>query len=113
MVTFNFNIVITLIALIILIVFLIVVGIMFYLNQFKKTFPPVIADCPDYWLAKSENDILQCVNVNNTGNNNCPKSMNFSKSEFQGSKGLCRKYKWAKGCDVSWDGISQLEEQCS
>ena len=67
----------------------------------------------DYWLDKSNGDTSKCVNVKKIGKQRCPKIMDFSKARFQGSKGLCTKYKWARKCDITWDGISQLEDPCS
>ena len=109
----SFNTIVIIVAAVILVISLIAIGIMIYLNQFKKAFPPVVADCPDYWLDKSDGDSSKCVNVKKIGKEKCPKIMDFSQARFQGSKGLCRKYKWAKRCDITWDGISQLEDPCS
>ena len=108
-----FNITLTLVAIVVSIIFLVIVGVKFYLNRYNITFPPVIADCPDYWLDESDDDTIKCVNVKNIGKEGCPKTMNFSDSRFKGNNGLCRKYKWAKRCDITWDGISQLEDTCS
>ena len=109
----SFNTIVIIVAVVILVISLIAIGIMIYLNQFKKAFPPVVADCPDYWLDKSNGNASKCVNVKKIGKKRCPKIMNFSRAGFQGKKGLCRKYKWARRCDITWDGISQLEDPCS
>ena len=67
-------------------------------SQNNKKYPPVIADCPDYWLDMSDGDTSKCVNVKKLGDGSCSDTMNFSQSIWQGSKGLCNKYKWAKKC---------------
>ena len=108
------NIIVPILAAIILIIFFVTTGIIFYLNRYNVSFPPVISDCPDYWLDESKDDTSKCVNVQKLGKEECPKIMDFSQSRFQGSNGLCRKYKWAKSCDITWDGItSQIDDPCS
>jgi hypothetical protein len=32
--------------------------------------------------------------------------MNFNDPAFSGSNELCAKYRWAKKCKISWDGIT-------
>ena len=32
--------------------------------------------------------------------------MDFNTPYFRGSDGTCNKYKWAKSCDLTWDGIT-------
>ena len=43
----------------ILIICLIIIGIQFYIKRIDVTFPPVVADCPDYWLNESKGDNLR------------------------------------------------------
>ena len=42
---------------------------------------------------------------------NCA-SVDFSAEEYAGSAGLCNKQSWAKTCQVSWDGVSNLPSAC-
>jgi hypothetical protein len=114
----NFQKIVLLIAVILLIIALIFIG--YSLGQAKadETWPPIIGECPDYWVDISGNGAM-CVNVNNLGTCNIPSegnlnSMDFSNSYFNSSDGLCAKYKWANGCDVTWDGItSGIANPCS
>jgi hypothetical protein len=99
------------IALVILIITLLFIGITIKHAKKKEQWPPVIGDCPDYWI-----DLLgngeKCVNVKDLGS--CTKTekgqshytMDFSVPAFTGSDELCSKYNWANKCGVTWDGIT-------
>ena len=96
------------IALVILIVTLLFIGIT--IKQTKnEQWPPIIGDCPDYWIDLSGNG-GQCVNVKDLGT--CKSTtpghftQDFTTPAFTGSNGLCSKYNWANNCGVSWDGIT-------
>lgn len=100
------------IAIILLIVLLCIMGYNLYFKSYQMAFPPVVADCPDYWLDKSDGDSSKCVNVKNlgkVGNRWCPGSddfMDFSSEMWLGPAGLDRKQAWAKYCDLQWDGVT-------
>jgi len=51
-----------------------------------------------------------CYNVNNLGGT-C-KAAVFTTNEFQGSVGMCNKQKYAKGCKVSWEGVTNVADAC-
>lgn len=93
-------ILITAIFLTIFIIFLIYIS---FLNQKKnETWPPVIAECPDYWSLDATG---KCMNIHNLGI--CPnKTVDFNQPPFGGSDDLCAKYNWATTCRNSWDGIT-------
>lgn len=97
-------------AVVLLIISLILIVILMNNNTKPEQWPPLIGDCPDYWVDTSGNG-SNCVNVKNLGN--CT-SMDFTTSHFTGSQGLCNKYKWATStCGVSWDGITYgVENPC-
>jgi hypothetical protein len=97
-------------AIVILIIALIVIGIILGKTN-DKQWPPMTAQCPDYWTIDGVGKDAQCVNVKNLGT--CQPqgdqdhlTMNFNTSTHSGSRGLCAKYKWATKCGVSWDGIT-------
>ena len=88
-----------------------------YTGKFSKEFPPVVASCPDYWLDRQVKDALgntksNCVNVKNLGT--CPdqKSKSFDEPQWLGKTGECRKSKWAKLCNLTWDGITNNPNVC-
>lgn len=104
-------------AIIILIVALVFIGIALTYSS-DTTWPPMTPDCPDYWMMDGSGNNAQCINVKDLGT--CPPqgnqkhlTMNFNTSPFDGSNELCAKYKWAKKCKVSWDGITYgVENPC-
>ena len=56
-------------------------------------YPPVISDCPDYWLDRSDGDGSNCRNLQKLGRTNCAKTMDFSGAYWTGQDGLCNKNK--------------------
>jgi hypothetical protein len=97
-------------AIIILIITLVFIGIA--LSYSKQTeWPPMVPQCPDYWIFDGSGNNARCINIKDLGT--CrPKrgdkhlKMDFSNSAFTGSNEMCAKYMWAKRCGVSWDGIT-------
>lgn len=85
---------------------LIIIAIKFFLLKKDFVFPPVIPSCPDFWedLSEKENG-SKCVNVNKLGTCNTG-MMDFTRSKWIGSNGLCNKKIWARACGISWDGVS-------
>lgn len=101
------------ISVVLLIICLIFVGVSLYKNKYNKKFPPIMANCPDYWVDQSDqNNGSKCVNAQNLGNGQCANTMDFSNSVWGGTNGLCAKSKWAKSCDLTWDGIDNNSAVC-
>lgn len=90
---------------ILLIIILVIIGVSLYTAKYSDSFPPVLANCPDYWLDNSKGNASECVNVKGLGNSACQRKIDFS-SYSTGNAGLCSKKAWAKSCDITWDGIS-------
>ena len=113
----NFQKTILLFSLFILILVFIFIGIGFSNSVINKNWPPIISDCPDYWIDMSGNG-AECYNVLNLGICNIPTTnnknyKNFNIDEFKGSNGICAKYNWAKNCKLEWDGItSDVNNSC-
>tara|TARA_B100001093_G_C26782075_1_gene995071 strand:- start:896 stop:1240 length:345 start_codon:yes stop_codon:yes gene_type:complete len=107
----NFQKVVVIIAIVVLIILLSWIGYAMYKNQHSGTFPPVVAQCPDYWDVSGNN---LCINTRSLGT--CAidgdKSMNFDQDQFKGAEGSCQKYRWARGCGVSWSGITNDPNIC-
>ena len=59
----SFNSLVLMIASIILIILLIVIGITMYYSAKNAEFPPVIAECPDYWNVTKEDNKTMCKNI--------------------------------------------------
>ena len=110
----SFHKIIITIAIAILLIFLFFIAISLYRSRQGKEFPPVIANCPDYWIDESpKNNGSKCVNKQRLGNKQCSKIMNFSGPNWAGNQGLCAKSKWAKSCGLTWDGIDNNSGVCS
>ena len=91
-----------LIASVLLILVLGLIAYMLYKAQSQVQFPPVVAQCPDYWTVSGE---ATCTNVQNIGSG-CQSPMDFSGPQWQGSNGLQAKYNWAKSCGLTWQGVT-------
>jgi hypothetical protein len=117
MASFQKNVLI--VAVIILIILLIIIGYLLVKTGTNDTWPPIIGQCPDYWIDFSGNG-ANCVNVQSlgdcsgNGNIHCPNAINntpssgmdFTTSAFTDSQnGLCNKYNWAMSNGITWDGI--------
>jgi len=97
-------------AIIILIISLVFIGITLSYSK-DKEWPPMVPQCPDYWVFDGSGNNAKCINIKDLGT--CPPqegdehlNMDFSNNQFTGSNGMCAKYTWAKKCGVSWDGIT-------
>ncbi len=112
------------ISIVIFIILMIFIGSVLYKNKYSNTFPPIVSECPDYWIDRqksmenpdADSDDVKtaqsCFNVKNLGNTSCSKTMDFTGDFWQGSTGACNKYKWAKKCDLTWDGITNSSNSC-
>jgi hypothetical protein len=113
----NFQKIVLTVAIIVLIIVLVVIGVTLSKASYAESWPPVIGDCPDYWVDISGNG-EGCLNTNSLGRCNIPtknknNTMDFNKSPFIGSGGNCAKYKWASSCNITWDGItSGVQNPC-
>lgn len=100
------------IAIVVLVVFLVFIGYKMYKNRLQDVEQRIIGSCPDYWSLNTVNGKTRCENVKNLGKKSCSKTMNFSVQPWNLQDGLCRKFKWAKGCDLTWDGITNDANVC-
>lgn len=111
------------ISVIILIISLSFIGLALYRQKYKSDYPPVIANCPDYWIDKSDTgngskcnlDTITSQSLGNVSPQCQPKNkdgIDFSTPYYSGADGLCNKAKWAKGCNLTWDGISDNPDVC-
>ena len=114
----GFQKIVLIIAIIVLIVTLVFIGLVLNSSS-SETWPPLVAECPDWWIADGSGNNTTCINVKDLGV--CPaqsgkkhQTMNFNSSVFTGSDGTCAKYNWANKCDVTWDGITYgVENPCN
>jgi len=121
----NFQKIVLTVAIIIFIILLLFIGSVLYNEKRNSSFPPVVSSCPDFWLDReittqtsidgnnSSETTGKCYNNHNLGNPSCSKEMDFTGDFWTGTDGTCNKYKWAKGCDLTWDGITNNSDSCS
>ena len=113
----NFQKIVLTIATVLLIVILVVIGVSLSKASVEENWPPVVGECPDYWVDMSGNGEA-CFNSHSLGKCNIPSegnpnSMNFNISPFTEDNGTCAKYTWANKCQVTWDGItSGIKNPC-
>jgi hypothetical protein len=117
---FNFQKIVLTIAIVIFIILIIFISIILRNNKYSVKFPPTVSQCPDYWIDMPDqsgthnlNPSQTCTNIKNLGNVSCDKTMDFTGDFWQGSFGMCNKYKWAKSCDLTWDGITNNPNICN
>lgn len=104
----------TMVAIGVLVFALIFVAIMLVVEANNPgKFPPYSSTCPDYWnMEQNKNGKDVCVNNNNLGkiqNKGC-RQMQPDNSIFSGDAGECNKYKYAKACTITWDGITNSQD---
>lgn len=104
--------VILVVAILGLIISLIVVYLMIR-RQNKVKWPPIVAECPDWWKATTDkNGKTVCANVQNLGK--CAAPFYPDDEMYTGADGACNKYKWATNCGLQWDGITYgVDNPCS
>jgi hypothetical protein len=77
--------------------------------------------CNDYATPKNDVDgskcPVKCYNVHQLGKasaacTSIPTEIDFGTTAYKGSGGLCAKQKWAKQCDITWDGVTNVKNAC-
>lgn len=109
-----FKIIVLIIAGIILITVLTGMSLAFKNANSDVQFPPVHSNCPDYWVEEEDSETKKnmCINKKNLGKPSCSKKMDFSVFPYGGSDDVCQKQMWAKGCRITWDGVTNNKEAC-
>jgi len=125
----NFNKTVLMVASVLLILGLIIIGLFISKNIEKSDFPPIISDCPDYWNVVYDNTFVVDSNLNTNQKISCRNnSINsgrnvdscrtynanaFNSAGTTAADKICAKYRWAKSCDIHWDGISNNSQACA
>lgn len=100
----NFQTTTIIVAVVIYILFILFAWFMMT-KKSTQTWPPLVGECPDYWVDMSGNG-AKCVNTKNLGTCQNNRVMDFTVSPYNGTDDLCQKYTWATGCGLTWDGIT-------
>tara|TARA_B100001142_G_scaffold326875_1_gene383293 strand:- start:1071 stop:1424 length:354 start_codon:yes stop_codon:yes gene_type:complete len=114
-----FQTIVLIVAISILSLCLIFIGVALYYHKDAEKYPPVQASCPDYWLDisdKYDDGHVHCKNIHGLGKG-CTQSgkneiMSFTSSKWLGNHGTCNKRKWARHCDLTWDGVTNSSLTC-
>ena len=106
----NFQMSVITSAICILIIMLVFISYILYTDNKNIKFPPVIGECPDYWVS----DNSGCTNLHNLGKVDQAGCMakDFSTDTFSGHDSNCLKSKWAINCELSWQGITDNPKIC-
>tara|TARA_Y100000741_G_scaffold51210_4_gene35079 strand:+ start:5771 stop:6106 length:336 start_codon:yes stop_codon:yes gene_type:complete len=100
------------ISTIILIISLILVSTFLSKALMEETYPPIIADCPDYWdvTYDTTNNIIcsnkTTINEGRQHNDKC-KNINITQD-----MDICQKSQLARECDLAWDGVTNNKKAC-
>jgi len=101
----NFQGTVLMISIALLIVSIILIIIFLNYSKNELAWPPIIGDCPDYWVDVSGNG-SRCVNIHDLGtcknSDNTKKHLNMNFSSMD----ECGKFNWAQDCGVWWDGLN-------
>ena len=89
-----------LIAGILLIILFVLIGISYNHANSKASWPPLISNCPDYFIDVN-GDGTDCYNAKNLGIN-VSNNINF-KDDYPSS---CDKYSYCNQHQLTWDGIT-------
>jgi hypothetical protein len=77
--------------------------------------------CSDYATPKTDasgaNCPIKCYNTHQLGSTSStctsiPMEVDFGTEEYKGNQGLCKKQTWAKQCDLTWDGVTNVASAC-
>ena len=124
----TFQKVVLTISIVLLILCLIFIGVMLYQSKYSAKFPPVTGACPDYWVnlgpQKDHNGMSMCVPPGfvdpDTGKKVSPaiagygsqcKEPKYVASSPSNSE-ICDLTRWAKKCNLSWDGVTNSHTVC-
>ena len=115
----TFNKSVLFISTILLIIGLIIIANFIIKNKSTEVYPPVVSDCPDYWDVDYDNQGKKhCKNntyINDGRSTAICRSYPHALFSTNGSSPddiLCEKYKWAKDCNIHWDGITNNPSAC-
>ena len=104
----DFQKVVLIVAIVVLIITLAMIGSSLSKERKNAVYPPVLADCPDYWENTGVPGTCDKGLYNKgNGSSEC-KSFPVDFSGFND----CDKYTWADKCKVTWDGISNNPDIC-
>ena len=115
----TFNKTVLFISTILLIIGLVIVANVIIKNKSNEEYPPVVSDCPDYWdvdydsqgKKHCKNNIYINDGLSTAACRSYPHAL-FSANGSSLEDVVCEKSKWAKDCNIHWDGITNNPNAC-
>ena len=94
-------------AIIFLIFILVIIGYSLTNSKTDKNWPPMVANCPDYWEDKTDSTLAAVGSVK-CENTQSITGCDVNNKIFLKTDTPCNKYTWATGanCKAAWDGIT-------
>jgi hypothetical protein len=78
-----------------------------YNNKNNYVYAPEVGKCPDYFDIQNNNNKISCYNKNKQGK--CMNKTHFDNNDFGNT--VKEKNKWAKSCNITWDGITNISDE--
>ncbi len=101
----TFQKVVLVIASVLLIISLVIIGLLIKSATLSSKFPPETGKCPDYLKAQLANGKLTCTNPLNLGT--C--GTDFTPVGGSDVASITANCKAAKNCGLTWDGITDVQ----
>ena len=110
----NFQKIVICVAIVVLIISLVIIGHHLRKDSLNVLYPPVIANCPDYWEQEERTDnSIKCINKKKLGKPNTVHIKTFDEPMWKGYIGNCTKATWAEENDLTWDGLTNNPNVCN
>ena len=87
------------VAIVLFVILMALIAVMMTSAKKNELYPPQTGACPDFWQITAQG---KCLNSQNLGKN-CTSPVDFSKMTEK------QKCNFAKGCKITWDGITNAE----
>ena len=107
--------IVSIIALVILVICLVLVGIALSKASTESNFPPHVSDCPDFYVNNGDgtcSDLKGMASVATCKTFDYLSDASYNNPGMGPTSGICLKKKWADGCGVNWDGITNNPDVC-
>lgn len=106
----NFQKIVLIVAIIILIVSLVFIGMQIKKSNSKQVWPPLVPECPDFWRMGASGKCVRTKDAPGDTTGACNPAdgagINFTIGDYAGAGGACKKKQWAIGCNAAWEGIT-------
>lgn len=112
----NFQKIVLIIAICLLIVALVIISYMMRKNALSVKWPPTTAECPDYWNITGSSGAnattCGCTGINCVTSPNAAGyagTINLTAPPFNNS---CQLFNWTQTNKIAWDGVSNVPTPC-